>query len=203
MSNLPPNLTGTVKEVVVSGSHPAHSEDWLPIESIKLYTNAFIWNDQTGKILLGYKKRGFGVGLFNGFGGKVEPGETSIDAAVRELKEEAGIDAVLIPCGTLLFYEKNQPWAHLVEVFYSNQYEGTITESEEMRPEWFSLPPELYTNTHRNDPPFPFGQMWSDVRLWLPLMITRRKFIGRVDFAKITEESKNADRVKWWIATVD
>lgn len=27
------------------------------------------------KILLGFKKRGFGEGKWNGFGGKVEPGE--------------------------------------------------------------------------------------------------------------------------------
>lgn len=38
------------------------------------------------QLLLGYKKRGIGQGLFNGFGGKVEPGETSAQAALRELK---------------------------------------------------------------------------------------------------------------------
>jgi hypothetical protein len=31
---------------------------------------------QKDRILLGYKKRGFGMGKFNGFGGKVEKGET-------------------------------------------------------------------------------------------------------------------------------
>jgi len=34
-------------------------------------------------ILLGYKKRGFGAGKWNGFGGKVEIGETVEDAAKR------------------------------------------------------------------------------------------------------------------------
>ncbi len=34
-------------------------------------------------VLLGLKKRGFGVGKWNGFGGKVEPGESIIDGAVR------------------------------------------------------------------------------------------------------------------------
>lgn len=37
----------------------------------------------TGGILLGLKKRGFGVGKWNGFGGKVEPGETIPQAAAR------------------------------------------------------------------------------------------------------------------------
>lgn len=35
------------------------------------------------KVLLGMKKRGFGVGRWNGFGGKVEPNETIEEAAKR------------------------------------------------------------------------------------------------------------------------
>ncbi|TSC68139.1 MAG: 7,8-dihydro-8-oxoguanine triphosphatase [Parcubacteria group bacterium Gr01-1014_72] len=45
------------------------------------------------KVLLGYKKRGFGMGRWNGFGGKARAGEIIEDAARRELKEEAGIAA--------------------------------------------------------------------------------------------------------------
>ena len=44
------------------------------------------------KILLGYKKRGFGKDKWNGLGGKVDPGETIEGSAVRETKEEIGID---------------------------------------------------------------------------------------------------------------
>ena len=36
------------------------------------------------------KKRGFGVGKWNGFGGKVEAGETVVEAAAREVTEECG-----------------------------------------------------------------------------------------------------------------
>ena len=35
------------------------------------------------RILLGMKKRGFGQGRWNGFGGKVEKGETIHQAAIR------------------------------------------------------------------------------------------------------------------------
>ena len=38
---------------------------------------------QNGKILLGKKKRGLGEGKFNGFGGKLEPGEDAFQAAIR------------------------------------------------------------------------------------------------------------------------
>ena len=46
---------------------------------------------EESRALLGMKKRGFGVGKWNGFGGKVEPNETVNDAAIREIQEEAGI----------------------------------------------------------------------------------------------------------------
>ena len=42
-------------------------------------------------VLLGLKKRGFGSGRWNGFGGKVEEGETIEQATLRELDEEVGI----------------------------------------------------------------------------------------------------------------
>jgi 8-oxo-dGTP diphosphatase/2-hydroxy-dATP diphosphatase len=35
------------------------------------------------EILLGLKKRGFGEGKWNGFGGKIESGESVIQAAIR------------------------------------------------------------------------------------------------------------------------
>lgn len=38
---------------------------------------------QPGRVLLGMKKRGFGAGKWNGFGGKVQPGETIEQAAHR------------------------------------------------------------------------------------------------------------------------
>nr|XP_053633034.1 oxidized purine nucleoside triphosphate hydrolase-like [Cherax quadricarinatus] len=47
----------------------------------KLFTLAFI--REGNRLLLGYKKRGFGQGRWNAFGGKVEAGETPEEAAVR------------------------------------------------------------------------------------------------------------------------
>jgi 8-oxo-dGTP pyrophosphatase MutT (NUDIX family) len=44
-----------------------------------------------GKVFLSKKKQGFGIGRLNGYGGKIEKGESETEGAIRELKEEAGI----------------------------------------------------------------------------------------------------------------
>lgn len=46
---------------------------------------------QDERVLLGMKKRGLGEGRWNGFGGKVERGETIEAATVREIYEESGV----------------------------------------------------------------------------------------------------------------
>ena len=47
----------------------------------KVLTLAFIRDGE--RLLLGMKKRGFGAGKWNGFGGKVDPEETILQGAVR------------------------------------------------------------------------------------------------------------------------
>jgi len=47
------------------------------------------------QILLGMKKKGFGRGLWqHSFCGKVEKGESVVEAAVRELEEESGLQVI-------------------------------------------------------------------------------------------------------------
>ena len=46
--------------------------------------------DPPARILLGRKKRGFGLNKLNGFGGKIQPGETVPEAAVREIERRRG-----------------------------------------------------------------------------------------------------------------
>lgn len=49
----------------------------------KLYTLAFIRRGD--QVLLGLKKRGFGEGKWNGFGGKLNANETLMEAAQRSV----------------------------------------------------------------------------------------------------------------------
>ena len=52
---------------------------------MKPTTLVFVRRDD-GAVLLGKKRRGFGVDKWNGFGGKVRSGESLRQAAARELQ---------------------------------------------------------------------------------------------------------------------
>lgn len=51
--------------------------------SRRLYTLIFVRDRYNDRILLGLKKRGFGVNKFVGLGGKLEPEETLHECAIR------------------------------------------------------------------------------------------------------------------------
>lgn len=125
------------------------------------------------RVLLGMKKRGFGAGRWNGFGGKVADGETLEIAARRETKEEAGIEiAALEKFGIMEFEFQGKPDMIEVHVFRVDEFEGEPMEGEEMRPEWFE--------TDR----LPFGEMWPDDKYWFPLFLDGKKFTGKFLFGE-------------------
>lgn len=124
------------------------------------------------RILLGMKKRGFGEGRWNGFGGKVEKGESITDAAKRELQEEAGIvPHDLQKRGVLNFMFMGNPVPPLeVHVFSVSSFSGDPAESDEMSPQWFS---------HID---IPFNDMWPDDRYWLPKILAGKNIEGAFYF---------------------
>ena len=125
------------------------------------------------KVLLGMKKRGFGAGKWNGFGGKVGTGETIENAAKRELQEEAGVKVnELTKVGIIDFEFKGNPEILHVHIFKSDSFLGQPRESEEMEPRWF----------HVNE--IPFKEMWPDDIYWMPLLLGGKKFKGKFLFGE-------------------
>ena len=123
------------------------------------------------RVLLGMKKRGFGEGKWNGFGGKVQEGESIISAAKRELFEEAGIEVKnLKKSGVVDFEFKGDPVVLQVHIFRASEFLGTPHESEEMRPKWF----------HADK--IPFNEMWPDDAHWLPLVLAGKKIKAKFWF---------------------
>jgi 8-oxo-dGTP diphosphatase / 2-hydroxy-dATP diphosphatase len=128
------------------------------------------------KVLLGMKKRGFGALLYNGFGGKVQEGESIAEAAVRETQEEAGITPTdLLKLGILEFTFVGQDEILVVHIFKATAYTGGVGESEEMTPEWFGIEA------------IPFSSMWKDDVLWFPFFLKNKKFTGSVLFDEHNE----------------
>jgi len=125
-----------------------------------------------GKVLLGMKKRGFGEGKWNGFGGKVNEGETIESATKRELLEESGLTANnLEKLGVLDFSWKGKETEILqVHIFKTTDFSGEPTEEEEMKPQWFEISQ------------IPYDTMWSSDKYWFPLFLENKNFAGKVIF---------------------
>lgn len=142
--------------------------DWSVWEAEIEATLMFVVGDE--QLLLIRKKRGIGRGKVNGPGGKIDPGETPVDAAVRETQEELHVTP-LNPAkvGELFFAMTHIPDIHC-HVFRATEWEGTATETAEAVPLWTSFD-EL-----------PFDEMWEDDRHWLPLMIEGTHFLARFVF---------------------
>jgi len=126
---------------------------------------------QHPKVLLGIKKRGFGAGRWNGFGGKVQSGETIEEATKRELQEEAEIKVDCIEkVGIIEFEFKGNPEIMQVHIFKSKDFIGEPKETEEMRPQWWGIDE------------IPFKEMWPDDIYWMPLFLNGKKIKGRFLF---------------------
>ena len=147
--------------------------------TMKEATLCIVVDSSSKKVLLGYKKRGFGQGKWNGFGGKIEEKEELFDAAMRELYEESSITAShnhLDKVAELAFRFPSKPeWDQVVHVFTVHCWEGTPQESEEMKPEWFSFSE------------IPFKEMWNDDKHWLPLILQGKKLKAAFVFQEDNE----------------
>jgi 8-oxo-dGTP pyrophosphatase MutT (NUDIX family) len=126
------------------------------------------------QVLLGMKKRGFGMGKWNGFGGKLKEGEDVRAAMARELQEEAGV--VVLPqdlkeAGTLEFHFNDNPdWNNFCHIFTITAWTGEPSESEEMRPQWYAIDS------------LPFDSMWIDDPHWVPFVLAGKKIKAKFLF---------------------
>jgi 8-oxo-dGTP diphosphatase len=142
--------------------------DWERWRPQQLATILFVLRD--GQVLLIHKKRGLGAGKLNGPGGRLDPGETPLECAVRETREELRVTPLGVrSCGELRFQFVDGLSIHGF-VFTASDCDGVPQETDEARPFWVA------------QDAIPFERMWADDRLWFPLMLAGRRFAGRFLF---------------------
>ncbi len=145
--------------------------DWDTWEPTQHATLMFVVDEPNNQVLLIRKKRGLGAGKMNGPGGKLDPGETEAECAIRETQEELGVtpkDPV----------KHGELWFHFVDglkmivaVFRATRWEGTAIETPEALPHWTPLDQ------------LPLDEMWADDAFWLrEMLIEQKHFIGRFVF---------------------
>lgn len=139
-------------------------------------------------VLLGLGKKGYNEGLWNGYGGKVDSGDTSVrHTAVRELEEEVGLTVKqedLCYHGYMTFvWESEVPGLGVqtarkvvVHMYSTASWQGEPRESDAMgTPTWFSVT-EL-----------PYNSMPPDNPNWLPLVFAGNNFIGTARYNSARE----------------
>jgi 8-oxo-dGTP diphosphatase/2-hydroxy-dATP diphosphatase len=126
------------------------------------------------RILLGMKKRGFGAGRWNGFGGKVEEGESIEEGAKRETLEESGVTIIEMEAVGIHEFEFAHDRGNILEVhvYRVTAWEGEPRETEEMRPQWFTTDA------------IPYDAMWPDDIHWIPVFLAGKKFRTRFLFGE-------------------
>ncbi len=114
----------------------------------------------TTEVLVGRKLTGLGVGKFVGAGGKVEPGESVREAAIREVREELGVQVdpnMLFPIAHMYYPFVDRPeWSQQSYAFVAYDWSGEPSASDELDPHWFEVSR------------LPFDDMWPDAAEWLP-----------------------------------
>jgi len=142
--------------------------EWSSWQPMDVATLCFVVRD--GRILLIRKKRGIGAGKINGPGGRLEPGESPIDCAIREVEEELGVTpAGLVAMGEHRFQFVDGYAIH-VHVYLASDFSGEARETDEAEPLW--------TPIDR----IPYEQMWADDILWLPRILRGTRCSGRYVF---------------------
>ena len=149
------------------------AENWKPRERASL---CFVV--EAGKILLIEKKRGLGAGKVNGPGGRIEPGETPEEGAIRETQEEVGITPTGIEWAGELSFQFRDGYSLHVMVYRASGWTGELGETDEAKPFWCSTIE------------MPYGRMWADDEQWMPRLLAGEKFRGWFEF--------EGDRMEWF-----
>lgn len=139
---------------------------WVPVDRAVL---TFVRRAEGGVLLI-IKKRGLGAGKINAPGGRIEPGETPEQAAVRETQEETGVTPSGLKQAGVLDFVFADGYSLACTVFTASDCTGRLIETEEAVPFW------------SRETAIPYDRMWVDDGIWLPRMLSEIPFACRFIF---------------------
>jgi 8-oxo-dGTP diphosphatase len=142
--------------------------DWNGWRAVDRATLVFVVRDD--RILLIRKLRGLGGGKINGPGGRLEADESALECAVREAREELGIEPLQLHEAGRLSFQFTDGYSIHVTVFRAADLVGRPVATSEAVPLWTPIAD------------IPFDEMWEDDRIWLPKLLEGTPFSGRFLF---------------------
>ena len=117
------------------------------------------------------KENDYHEGKWNGLGGKFEAGESPEDCAIREMKEETGLDVKSpIMKGFITFpnFDGVDDW--YVFVFVFKEFEGELIDSPEGHLEWINNDKLTELN------------LWEGDKIFLPWLFQDKFFSAKFDY---------------------
>jgi 8-oxo-dGTP diphosphatase len=143
------------------------SGEWLVIDGVahRRVVLCFVFRSSTSsrEVLLGLKRTGFGTGRVVAIGGKIDGVETDLQAAVREVQEESGLQlrpSAVRRLGRISWTFPAQPTWSMAATLFAAEGDGTTpVPCEEIEPRWYGVDS------------IPWDSMWKDAPYWLPSLL--------------------------------
>lgn len=148
--------------------------EWLTVDGVAyrcvvlclLFRTAARADGTSREVLLGLKRTGFGTGRVVALGGKIDGRESAREAAVREVREESGIDLrpedVLCAGRITWSFPARPAWNMAAFLFTAGAGAATPVPSEEIEPRWYPVDA------------IPWDGMWQDAPHWVPHLLEGR-----------------------------
>lgn len=143
--------------------------DWDSWKFTETAVLTFIRGESDNWLLIN-KKRGLGKGKVNAPGGRIDLGETALQAAIRECEEEVGLTPHTLRESAELNFIFVDGYSLKGFVFIAEGYTGELTETDEADPFWC------------RESEIPYDKMWEDDQYWLPEMFSGTRVCGRFIF---------------------
>ena len=140
--------------------------DWASWQPDERAVIVYITDRKQGKVLLITKKKGLGQGKVCAPGGRLDPGESFLEAAIRECQEEVSVTPLAPEKRVELHFQFTSGYALYGEGFFADAWEGEAQPSDEADPFWRDLDK------------LPWDNMWEDDQYWLPRALEGKKLRG-------------------------